>query len=38
MKILMSALACEPGKGSELEVGYPGHARSRKLAQCVGPH
>jgi glycosyltransferase involved in cell wall biosynthesis len=22
MKILMSALACEPGKGSELEVGY----------------
>ncbi len=22
MKILMSALACEPGKGSELEVGF----------------
>ena len=24
MKILMSALACEPGKGSELEVGFRG--------------
>ena len=22
MKVLLSALACEPGKGSELEVGF----------------
>jgi glycosyltransferase involved in cell wall biosynthesis len=32
MKILMSALACEPGKGSELEVGF------RALLAAAGSH